>query len=129
MAKGVPKGVLPQVQGAQRRAQLVSLLSQAEKPLTINDIVAATGWGASGAAYTATKCAQSGLIKTRKDFGKNVYFMGDGSEESEESEVSTVKRRTRVTSAREVELVVAGVLVILGRNPASGRLRITLEEM
>lgn len=133
--KGTPKGVHPQVQGAARRAQLVSLISQAEKPMTIKDIAAATGWGESGCAYTATKAAESGLIKTRKDNGKNIYYMGNGDEPEPATEdmgdvrAWGAKRKTRITSAKEVELVVAGVLVILGRNPTSGRLRIVLEEM
>jgi hypothetical protein len=133
MVKGVPKGIEPQVQGAKRRAQLASLLSQADHPLDIKEIVAATGWGESGAAYTATKLVQSGMIESRREGLKNVYFMGNGNGgdvvPEAEGEVSVVKRRSRITAAREVELVVAGVLVILGRNPASGRLRIVLEEM
>ena len=132
--KGTPKGVHPQVQGAARRAQLVSLISQAEKPMTIKDIAAATGWGESGCAYTATKAAESGLIKTRKDNGKNIYYMGNGEEPEPIDDMGDVRaygkaKKTRITSAKEVELVVAGVLVILGRNPTSGRLRIVLEEM
>lgn len=120
-------------QGAARRAQLAALLSQADKPLSIKEIMEATGWPESGTAYTATKAASAGLIQVRKDGLKNLYYMGNGeepqTEDGQDGEVSVVKRRSRVTTAKEVELVVAGVLVILGRNPASGRLRIVLEEM
>lgn len=131
MVKGTQKGMKPEVQGAKRRAQLTSLLSQAGKPMSIKEVVEATGWGESGAAYTAARLVESGLIQSRREGLKNVYFMGNGGDvvPDAEGEVSVVKRKTRVTSAKEVELVVAGVLVILGRNPASGRLRIVLEEM
>ena len=130
MAKGVPKGVKPQVQGAERRAQLMALLSASEKPMTIQEVMEATGWGNSGAQYTATKLFESGLAKMKKEGGKNFYFIGNGDEPvADESEVGAKARKPRITSAKEVELVVAGVLVILGRNPASGRLRIVLEEM
>jgi hypothetical protein len=128
--KGTPKGIHPQVQGAQRRAQLTAFLAAQDKPQTLKEIAAALSWPESGTAYTARVAAESGLVKMRKDNGVNLYYMGNGEDpEPEGGEISVVKRKTRITSAKEVELVVAGVLVILGRNPTSGRLRIVLEEM
>jgi hypothetical protein len=132
--KGVPRGTNPVVQGAERRAKLMAFLSSQESPQSLKQIIDALGWPESGTAYTARIAHESGLIRMRKVNGKNMYFMGNGEESEPEAEgqdeVSTTpKRKTRIVAAREVELVVAGVLVILGRNPASGRLRIVLEEM
>ena len=103
--------------------------------MSIVDIMAATGWGESGAAYTASKLSESGLVNVRREGNKNFYFMGNGQDAEPEPVskgevmIAPKERKTRIVAAREVELVVAGVLVILGRNPASGRLRIVLEEM
>jgi DNA-binding transcriptional ArsR family regulator len=39
----------------------------------------------------------------------------------------TAKPRPAPTKAKEIELVIDGILIIAGRNPATGRLRVVLE--
>lgn len=130
------------VQGAKRRAMVTSYL-QAHGAKTIAELVQHFGWGSSGVAYTATKMVESGLIGVRKEGLKNVYF-ANGSV----GEVAVVNgntdlfdpeapqpvplqplRRQRASKSTDVELVVGGMQVVLGRNPNTGRLRITLEEL
>ena len=131
------------VSGAARRAELAAFLASQAEPQSIKQIAEAMGWAESATAYTARIAAESGLIKSRKqEFSNKLLYSigngeGNGADEASEvsgGELSVIQpkgaaKKGRIVAAREVELVVAGVLVILGRNPVSGRLRILLEEM
>jgi len=128
---------------AERRAKLAAFLEQQGTPQDLAQIMAGMGLNESAAQNLALSMAKSGLIERGKRGPKYVYF--SKTRPSAEPELLPAAQAPRQVVARGpynkkgtvaalngsvppgVELVIGGVLVVFGKNPATGRLRITLD--
>ena len=130
MAKNSPSDELV-LEQAERRAALTGYLVNNAGEHQVADIAKALGLRANVAGKVLKDMADNGLVpQPRRDGGYNYYHAGE--------DVSPVKRTytkraktapSSASSAKDVELVVGGTLIIVGRNAETGRIRITLEDL
>jgi DNA-binding Lrp family transcriptional regulator len=137
------------VKQAQQRAVITGYLHQNPGERTITDVVDATGLSKYTVSHRLHEMADDGLIKAvGQNTGRRYLVLSEGPEQPELAqheevvmgeEKKTKKAKTVPAKAlktprsapvavKDVELVINNTLIILGRNPATGRLRITLEE-
>ncbi len=69
--------------------------------------------------------AKNGLIRAQREGMKNFYFPADSKPEVASTTQTVVKPKR---PPKDIELNVGGTTIIIGRNAATGRLRITIEE-
>lgn len=125
MAKNTPSDELV-VEQASRRAALSSYLSQNPGEHSVSDIAEALSLRANVAGKVLKDMADNGLIpQPRREGGYNYYR--DGGDVAPTKRPYT--RKPKTVSAKDVELVVGGTLIIIGRNADTGRLRITLDDI
>jgi predicted transcriptional regulator len=113
------------VQSAALRASIVGWLQSNPGPHKITEIAEGLGSDRNPVRHVCKDLAATGLIEQAGGGGRGQVL----SYSSVGQEILTPKK-TRVVKGRltkDVELVVAGVEIVIGRNPATGRLRITLE--
>lgn len=121
--------------GAEERASLSAYLNNHPGEHKASTIAEALGWTMRQVGYRAFRMAEAGLIHSRREGNANYYSTGHS---------EPVLIRTRGSAGRavanknkklapvigttgEVELVIEGFTVVMGRNPQSGRFRIILE--
>lgn len=121
----------PEVQRAKTRAALHAFLNNNPGEHPVHSAAEAVGLYRSTAGQHLAHMADSGLIKVRKDGTSKLYSVKDDAAPASaaESHLPKVRRQRRTVSEtpQEVELVMAGMTIVLGRA-ANGRLRIVLEE-
>ena len=117
------------VQSAERRAKLMAFLHSRPEPASIADITKATGIPDHAVAYLTKRMAESKQIVERRIGIANFYSLPGEEDLQSELPLREVQTQTRVKTAKDVELVLAGMLVVIGRNPKTNRIRITLEEV
>ena len=121
------------VLGAERRAKVMALLNERNDWIGIEAVSERVGLDLSAARGLVYAMTNSGLIQSRR-FGKKTLYALKGKVPGATDGEAIVKRKYArrdngsVRLDKDVELVVGGMLVIVGRNPETGRLRITLEE-
>lgn len=124
---------------AEKRAVISAHFAANPQPQTPREIAHVIGWSSHRLLPALKDAAERGLIK-RLGSAKRIKY--GGSEAVEGPQKPKVRGRPAVqfaattaapatpASPRDVvELVVAGVLVVIGRNPQTGRLRIQIEDM
>jgi hypothetical protein len=113
------------VEAAERRASITAFLRRnSGKQLTVADIAEALEDTVHATGRACAKMAADGLILHAGQFqGKQLYM--DATTSGPPPEPKVKKRR----AVEEVELVMGGVLVVVGRNEKTGRIRVTLEEV
>jgi DNA-binding Lrp family transcriptional regulator len=138
------------VKQAQQRAVITGYLHQNPGERTIADVVGATGLSKYTVSHRLHEMADDGLIKAvGQNTGRRYLALPEGPQQPEQAQHEEVvmgeekktKKSAKVVrakalktphpapaTAKDVELVINNTLIVLGRNPATGRLRITLEE-
>lgn len=131
MAKNSPSDELIVTQ-ATRRSLISEFLTQHEGEHSVAAIAEATSMKPAAVGLTLKTMAENGLVsQPRREKGQNYYHEGA----SEPSAKRTYTKRPKIagsvatTSVKDVELVVGGTLIVIGRNAATGRIRITLEDL
>jgi DNA-binding transcriptional ArsR family regulator len=124
MAKNSPSDEVL-VEQAERRSNILAFLVQNEGEHSVAEIAGAINLRPNVVGLTLKSLADSGLVSPpRRESGQNYYQNG---------EAPTPKRaytkKSKPSAAKDVELVVGGTLIIVGRNAETGRLRITLEDL
>lgn len=125
------------LEGAERRAAISTFLAQnpgEHKPV---DIGKNLGMRANVAGRVLQEMASNGVIpKPRVE--KGIKFYRDSNTPAPEGTKRKYTRRTSTTTheglqkiakGKDVELVVGGTMIVIGRNSSTGRLRITLEDV
>ena len=129
------------VRNAQRRAQIVAFMNASNAWQTVRDVATGVGVTPKMASNLLYRMEQSGMVLMRKSGMLNVYALkgADGSEPGEPQQTNPAEPKSKrayskkvsanvADNVRNIELVIGKMLVLIGRNPESGRLRITLEE-
>ena len=118
------------VEAAERRARIIAVLRHHEDGLTTEEIATAISITVKQSYNLLYRMAESGLIRRAKRGSANVFFSKD-SPDPPANVVSapTIKpEKRRVDPPKEIELVIGGMLILIGRNPVSRKLRITIED-
>lgn len=111
-------------QNAERRVQMKAYIeSHPGVEMTAADMAEGLGWELKTARYIAQNLKANGLIAGRRDGMRNLYSAADGA-----ASTVRIEKTKKAKQAQDVELVMAGILIVIGRNVKTGRLRITLEE-
>jgi DNA-binding transcriptional ArsR family regulator len=128
MAKAAPSDEVV-VEQAQRRAALSGYLAENPGEHAVAAIAAALDMRPNVVGKTLKDMADNGLVpQGRREDGINYYR--DGADVAPVKIKRSWNRRPKPeTSAKDVELVVGGTLIIVGRNADTGRIRITLEDL
>jgi DNA-binding IscR family transcriptional regulator len=129
------------IRAAEMRARVIAFLNTHPGEYTSHTMAEQLGISNGDASYTASRLAAKGLINVRPEGrGKpGHYYLHPKTADVTEVEVIDPESRTiegplkakrgyNRAAPKEVELVMAGVQIVVGRNPVTGRLRITLEE-
>jgi len=124
-------------EAAQLRATISSILSaQPGQILSTDEVASAIGQGARTTGQILGGMARGklieGPIKQKGVRGKCWRWPTAAVAEAPPTtgHPSGVRpRRATTTTAKEIELEIGGISVVVGRNPATGRLRIILEEV
>lgn len=111
------------IAAAQLRANITAYLNQRSgEQFTVAEIAEGLGTNVNAVGRMAKKMAEDGLIFHAGQFrGKAIYMSAESPLE--------VRPSKKVGAAKEVELVIGGMLVVVGRNEKTGRVRVTLEEL
>lgn len=115
------------VEHATIRASIIGWLGANPGPHDAAAVADGIGRERPSVAQALYQLNKAGLINkavTVDDTGKHALYSGNG---HPEAEAPKVRRKFKRESVTDVELIVAGVEIVIGRNPATGRLRITLE--
>lgn len=117
---------------AERRARIIAYVNSHHGPTTSHEIADNTDMNVADFRWAVKALVEGGLVETRKEGTANVYFRPGGglfpTKQAEEPQPRKIHKAShKVHSTNEVELVMNGVLIVVGRNPVSGRLRITIE--
>ena len=116
------------IKAAKLRANITSFLSKhPDTQYTVSEIADGIKANLNAVGRAAKKMAADELIvDAGKVQGKRLY-MSTKALPAQDEFGPPVKRAPR--SAKEVELVVNGTLVVVGRNEKTGRIRIVLEDI
>jgi hypothetical protein len=126
------------VEAAQRRAIASAFLSQHPGPQGTTVIAEAIGLPGSVVLHLLTGMAQQGLITRLPTLrgAESLWMWPENTKEpappaptpapSPATEMARLAEMLR--APQEVELVLGGIMVIVGRNPTTGRIRMILEE-
>jgi predicted DNA-binding transcriptional regulator len=118
------------VEQAQKRAAIMGWLVQNPGMHTVADIAEGLGISNGSAGLMLYHMAHDGLVTSGEiEAGKRTYSAGGKPPDEVLQEEPEQVRRRRRKGTREVELVVAGTMIVIGRNPETGRLRISLEDV
>lgn len=119
-------------EAAQIRATLSSLLSaDPGREFSTEEMAAAIGQGSRTTGQILGGMARGKLIagpsKVKGKKGKFWAWPVDKAPSEELPATPTRRTKSNATPVDEVELCIGGMTVIVGRNEATGRIRITLE--
>ena len=120
------------VKVAKRRAAIVGLLnSNPAVKYSLVNIAEALGDSAKYVDYAVQRLVESDLVNMDK-VGNVKWFYAKDRNAPKEPKASTPPKSTKVTknkvTEKDVELVIGGVLIVVGRNEGTGRLRIVITE-
>jgi hypothetical protein len=119
------------VRAAQARAAISGYLAQNPGPHPARDVAEALGMLPRVAGQYMRHMSNEKLVIMRKQEGENVYSLKEGDNDLVMGEAKAKKSHKAIPKSKngkEVELSINGTLIVVGRNPTSGRIRITLEE-
>lgn len=121
------------VQAAQLRANISSFLFNNSGQHTTEEVATQLGVSNRTAGQLLLHMAKSKLIAPMEKNGTKKLWRwpeGQAIASTNEAAVATKKQSKpkSVHATAEVELVLGGLLVIVGKNEQTGRIRITLEE-
>lgn len=123
------------VRAAQLRASIVAVFGQIAGPVTTSELLAKlalpmTMPNRNRVQATARGLVDSGVLYMTKSNNKNSYYTSKPEVDEQEKAVPKATAKAKATAGnKDVEIVIAGVLIVVGKNPATGRLRISLEEV
>mgnify|MGYP003440168349 CR=1 FL=1 len=118
------------VKVAKRRAAIVGLLnSNPAVKYSLVNIAEALGDSAKDVDYAVQRLVESDLVNMDKVGNVKWFYAKDrgAPKDPQVSASSKAKAKNRVTD-KDVELVIGGVLIVVGRSAESGRLRIVITE-
>lgn len=119
---------------AERHAAITGYLSSNEGEHSIRDIHSKSLLDIpfKGLQKLLAEMAFHGLIASRKVKTAKLYRSANLQDETRilkhPRDQEPTRRKNKTTTTQNVELVVSGYTVVLGRNPATGNLRIVIEE-
>lgn len=119
------------VEAAKARALISQVLSaDPGKEFTTGEVATVIGLNQRTTGQILGGMARGNLIMSNGVTGKGKRWSWP--EDAPPSEAPTrrkySKRGSNIAAAKEIELSMAGIQIVVGRNPATGRLRIILEE-
>lgn len=123
------------VRAAQLRASMVAVFNQIAAPVTTSELLAklalpSTVPNRNRVQIAAMSLVDAGMLYVTKTNGKNSYYTSKPEVAEQEKAVPKATAKAKTTASnKDVEIVIAGVLVVVGKNPITGRLRISLEEV
>lgn len=118
------------VEGAQHRATISAYLSNNPGRHTTEEVTAQLpGVSARTAGQLLRHMAATGLIAPMEREGNKKFWRWKEEREIVVPEAVTKRQAKPVSNAKEIELLLGGLLVIVGKNEKTGRIRITLEEV
>lgn len=127
MAKNSPSDEVI-VDQAQRRAAIGTYLAQNPGEHSVAEIATALDLKATTTGLALKAMAENGLVpEARREGGLNYYR--DGGDIAPKRTYTKRAAKTVAPAAKDVELVVGGTMIIIGRNSDTGRIRITLEDL
>lgn len=114
---------------AQARASISAYLSNNPGQRSTEDVATAIGISARTAGQMLGAMSRGKLIRFNGKAGKAKRWSwpvvaGTDVQPSPEKH----SKRTTTTAPKELELVIDGLQIVVGKNPATGRLRIVIEE-
>lgn len=115
------------VKGAQDRATLSTWLAKNPGEHRVSAVAEAVGIDLGYAGRMLKAMAEGGLIKLRSSGANKFYSWSEEPVPTAEAKRKYNKREQRAPVMTEVEFLIGTTLITMGRNPATGRLRITLE--
>jgi hypothetical protein len=119
---------------AELRAKVIGFLTKHKGTMYQRDLVAEKlGVNVWSVGTMLKTLADEGLIERQLEGSRKYYFI-DGEQTAPQPDAPTARMKRKTVRARtaedvppDVELVIAGTLtVVVGRNPATGRIRVTL---
>lgn len=120
---------LAMVEVAKRKAAVIGFLNTKKGWHGSSVIAEATGVDRKDTTYVVNRLSKSGLVESKKV--KGVWlFSTESSPDFGVVEVNEpqLKKSKHVKAAKDLELVIGGVMIVVGRNEQTGRLRITITE-
>jgi len=128
MAKeSIPEHDQELVQTATLRAAICGWLNANVGAYGATEIAAAIGADRSRVAHACERLAKDQFIGRQGGGGRGNKIEYFGRAVADDVDQPTKIRRSKNHPAKDVELVMAGVTIVIGRNPSTGRLRIVLE--
>jgi hypothetical protein len=121
------------VSSAQTKANITALLTSSPTKHTGHEVGDALGISHGSAGQYLALMAKQGLISVEGKGLKRLYWIDVYPKATNRVKGVTAAAGKRISKAvnsgKEVELVVGGTAIVIGRNPSTGRLRITLEDV
>jgi hypothetical protein len=118
------------VEAATLRAALMSWLETNPGMHAVSEIAEGTVTDRGRTSHMLKRMAVDGLIRQTgggERGSKMTFGLEPGPTSAAVKKSSGKVAKPKVTKVKDIELVVSGVEIVIGRNPLTGRLRITLE--
>lgn len=126
---------------AERRAKVIAFVNSMGGVAVSKDQIAENlGITPKEAFYTAKRLADNGLIRMKREGVANLYSTSNGhpapaqppkaptsAAPTQSSPILAGQPKNGAQAAKEIELVVSGVVIVIGKNDKTGRIRITIE--
>lgn len=129
MSEAMNENEAKTVEVAKRRAAIMAYINTHPGTISSKDLAEALDINVHDLRYAITALVDAGEIEMHKHGVANHYGKPGRDLFSDQEAPATPKpQKTKAAKASdEVELVMSGVSIVIGRNPSTGRLRITIE--
>lgn len=136
MAKPKRKGQDALRYAAEMRAAIIALFNRNDPSnyiVTSAKVAEELGRDRRDVAYYLKALVESGQLADAGRIGREYLFRRNGqlnpahADTSEPTTITHAPRKAHKDAQREVELVLDGVVIVVGKNPATGRIRVTIE--
>lgn len=117
------------IHDAEARAKLTSWLKRHPGKHKVGEIAEATGYSPDKAGRILREMHENDLVDMEPEGTAKMYSIGKAPEVTGAKDVAVKSRKgkARVTM-KELELEVAGFVIVLTKNPANGRPRIVIDQ-
>lgn len=122
------------VEQAHGRAAITAWLSQNAGEHSVEEVATGTGMSRGTVGQHLARMANEGLIPPVHQVGTAKFYRGNGhptvlSSSVRKPPVAAPAKKPLGVSAKDIEIVIDGTLIVVTRNPANGRKRILIEDL
>lgn len=115
---------------AERRSLILGYLTQHEGEHSVADIAATLKLRPNVVGKTLSDMAENGLVPPgRREGGFNYFHAGPVEEQPVKRTYNKRSKSDKAEAVKDIELVVGGTMIVIGRNANTGRIRIVLEDI